>query len=186
MAVNCARTVVLASSRGNASLLYCVGQLLPGLIEFVCRAGPLVASTATAKVPAGTPLAALRGAVEDVIKTFTGLVATLPSEGEFRAKALAIILPTLLVLLSPSSTTELHTFTVRQLITLAGQHAAAFKEATAALDAERRALLENAIRAQLGSAAAGPATAGGAGGAAGAQAGAKQAASSIALKSFGS
>ncbi len=88
--VNCARTVVLASSRGNASLLYCVGQLLPGLIEFVCRAGPLVASSA--RTPAGTPLAALRGALEDVIKTFAGLVAILPNEGEFRAKALAIIL----------------------------------------------------------------------------------------------
>ncbi|SPO23732.1 related to LAA1 - AP-1 accessory protein involved in TGN-endosome transport [Ustilago trichophora] len=183
-AVNCARTVVLASSRGNASLLYCVGQLLPGLIEFVCRAGPLVASSSSnAKLPAGTPVAQLRGALEDVIKTFSGLVSTLPSEGEFRAKALAIILPTLLVLLSPSNVTELHTFTVRQLIALAGQHAAAFKEATAALDGERKALLENAIRAQLGQGAAASAAVGAA---AGGQSGTKQAASSIALKSFGS
>ncbi|SJX63142.1 related to LAA1-AP-1 accessory protein involved in TGN-endosome transport [Sporisorium reilianum f. sp. reilianum] len=178
-AVNCARTVVLASSRGNAALLYCVGQLLPGLIEVVCRAGPLVASS-TPRAGA-TPMTALRSALEDVIKTFAGLVAVLPSEGEFRAQALAIILPTLLVLLSPSSVTELHMFTVRQLITLAGQHAAAFKEATAALDAERRAVLENAIRAQLGQAAA---VSGGAGPAVGAAV--KQPASSIALKSFGS
>ncbi len=76
---------------------------------------------------------------------------------------------------------------MRQLITLAGQHAAAFKEATAALDAERRSLLENAIRAQLGQSAGGNgAASGGAAGGAAAQANAKQAASSIALKSFGS
>ncbi|KAJ1026819.1 hypothetical protein NDA16_002116 [Ustilago loliicola] len=189
-AVNCARTVVLASSRGNASLLYCVGQLLPGLIEFVCRAGPLIASNpANARAGAGgaTPLTALRGALEDVIKTMAGLISTLPSEGEFRAKALGIILPTLLILLSPSpaAATDLHTFTVRQLITLAGQHAAAFKEATASLDVERKALLENAIRTQLGQASAGSGSAGAAG-STGGQAAAKQANSSIALKSFGS
>lgn len=191
-AVNCARTVVLASSRGNASLLYCVGQLLPGLIEFVCRAGPLIASNAAnSRAGAGargaTPLTALRGALEDVIKTMAGLISTLPSEGEFRAKALAIILPTLLVLLSPSpsAATDLHTFTVRQLITLAGQHAAAFKEATAALDVERKTLLENAIRAQLGQSGAGAGAASAAGGTGG-QAVAKGANSSIALKSFGS
>ena len=148
-AVQCARTVVLASSRGNAALLYCVGQLLPGLIEFVCRAGPMVASTTLA----ARPIAALRGALEDVIKTFAGLISVLPTQGEFRPRALAILLPTLLLLLSPSHATELHTFTVRQLITLAAQNAAAFKEATAALDGERKAVLENAIRAQLGQSA---------------------------------
>ncbi|KAJ9479387.1 AP-1 accessory protein LAA1 [Pseudozyma hubeiensis] len=179
-AVNCARTVVLASSRGNAALLYCVGQLLPGLIEFVCRAGPVVVGSG-AKVGTSGAMVVLKGAVEDVIKTFAGLIAVLPNEGEFRAKALAIVLPTLVVLLSPNAVTELHTFTVRQLITLAGQHAAAFKEATASLDAERRALLESAIRAQLGQSAGGNAA-----GAAGGAAAGKQPASSIALKSFGS
>ncbi|GAC76103.1 uncharacterized conserved protein [Moesziomyces antarcticus T-34] len=178
-AVNCARTVVLASSRGNAALLYCVGQLLPGLIEFICRAGPLVASSAAG---ARTPLAALRGAVEDVIKTFTGLVATLPAEGDFRARALGIIMPTLLVLLSPSAAAgtpgaDMHVFTTRQLITLAAQHAAAFKEATAALAPERRTALETAVRAQLsaGTQPSASATA----------AGKKDQQASIALKSFG-
>ncbi|SAM82403.1 related to LAA1-AP-1 accessory protein involved in TGN-endosome transport [Ustilago bromivora] len=187
-AVNCARTVVLASSRGNASLLYCVGQLLPGLIEFVCRAGPLVATSPVNARGGATPLTALRGALDDVIKTMAGLISTLPSEGEFRAKALTIILPTLLVLLSPSpaAATELHTFTVRQLITLAGQHAAAFKEATAALDVESKALLENAIRAQLGQAAGADSAVASAGRVAGEQTAAKQEKSSIALKSFGS
>ncbi len=116
-----------------------------------------------------------------MIKTFSGLVSVLPSEGEFRAKALAIVLPTLLVPALADQADRAAQFTVRQLITLAGQHAGAFKEATAALDGERKALLENAIRAQLqaASGAAGPAGAGT--GTAG-----KQAASSIALKSFGS
>ncbi|PWY99439.1 ARM repeat-containing protein [Testicularia cyperi] len=184
-AVNCARTVVLASSRGNPSLLYCVGQLLPGLVEFVCQAGPLVAGSTQTKTR--SPLTTLRGALEDVIKTFAGLLSTLPGEGDFRARALGIILPTLLVLLDSNATTsangnspsDIHTFTVRQLITIAGQHQAAFKEATAALDPARRSLLENAIRAQLGQAqqAAGSNSA--------ATAAAKKEPSSIALKSFG-
>lgn len=174
-AVNCARTIVLACSRGNPALLYCVGQLLPGLIEFVCRAGPVVAGS-QAKSESGA-MVALRGAVEDAIKTFAGLISVLPSEGEFRAKALAIVLPTLVVLLSPAAVTDLHMFTVRQLITLAGQHAAAFKEATASLDAERKALLENAIRAQL--------EAGSRGGAIAVATNKQSTPSSIVLKSFG-
>lgn len=174
-AVNCARTIVLACSRGNPALLYCVGQLLPGLIEFVCRAGPVVAGS-QAKSESGA-MVAIRGAVEDAIKTFAGLISVLPSEGEFRAKALAIVLPTLVVLLSPAAVTDLHMFTVRQLITLAGQHAAAFKEATASLDAERKALLENAIRAQL--------EAGSRGGAIAVATNKQSTPSSIVLKSFG-
>ena len=163
-AVTCARTLILSSSRGNPALQYCVGQLLPGLIEYL--------------VTKGTEAPTAR--VEEVVRTFVGLLNTLAPED--RSKALAIVLPTLVVLLEPSVSQPpppLHTFTVTQLMAIAAQHQVHFKEATAALAPEKRALLESAIRAHVG-AAAGTASAtsqsqrptgGGA---------------SIALKSFGS
>ncbi|EPQ31133.1 uncharacterized protein PFL1_01322 [Pseudozyma flocculosa PF-1] len=191
-AVQCARSVILASSRGNPALQYCVGQLMPGLIEFVVTDGPRAAAAA-ARASAAKPRSTLRRpprlvAVEEIVKAFVGMLNTLPVE--HRSQALGVILPTLLVLLEPSasaasaSSSPLHAFTVNQLMTIAAQHQPNFKEATASLQPDRRALLESAIRAHL--------AAGGAGG--GAQAATSQAgtnasrsggSASIALKSFG-
>jgi hypothetical protein len=36
-AVRCAKSLIVAASRGSGALQFCTGQLLPGLIEFVAR-----------------------------------------------------------------------------------------------------------------------------------------------------
>ncbi|KAN0065708.1 hypothetical protein ACQY0O_000838 [Thecaphora frezii] len=186
-AVQCARSLILASSKGNPALQFCVGQLMPGLVEFVVTEGPkAAAAAANSKAPTNASAKRPRTtAVEEIVKAFVGMLHTLPVE--HRSQALGIILPTLLILLEPRAATSaappscvpaLHAFTIQQLMTIAAQHQAHFKEAMAALDAERRSLLESSIRAHL---AGGRPTGGVA-----SSVQRSGAAASIALKSFGS
>jgi hypothetical protein len=64
------------------------------------------------------------------------------------------VLPTLLLLLSPDSPGAAHGSSAAQLLLIATQAPAPFRDATAALDAPQRALLETSVRGALAGAAA--------------------------------
>lgn len=67
-------------------------------------------------------------------------------------QSLSILLPVLILLLSPSATPPVppcHTLGITHLLNLAATYSGNFKEATAALPEEQRKLLEASIRAQV-------------------------------------
>lgn len=65
----------------------------------------------------------------------------------------AILLPTFILVLNSSNptplSTYLHTLSVNHLLSLASTQQAAFRQATASLDADRRTILETSIRNAL-------------------------------------
>lgn len=68
-------------------------------------------------------------------------------------QSLSILLPVLILLLSPSTSPPIppcHTLAITHLLQLAAAQSVNFKEATAALGEEQRKLLESSIRAQVG------------------------------------
>lgn len=69
-------------------------------------------------------------------------------------QALSILLPVLILLLSPiaSLVPPSHTLAVSHLLALAGSHSVNFREATAVLGEEQRKVLETSIRASVGGA----------------------------------
>jgi hypothetical protein len=79
--VHCAKTLTLASGRGNGALQFCVGQLLPGLITLVGQA------SATKREPTEQSYATL----VEVLKTFVGLYGILAAEHRASAR-LALVL----------------------------------------------------------------------------------------------
>lgn len=144
-------------------LQFCVGQLLPGLIEYIARA-------AEADYATGDPKLA---ALAEVLKSFVGVLSGVPidrrrSPAFFTplarlkltpltthagTQSLSILLPVLILLLSPSTTPPTppsHTLAITHLLHLASAYSINFKEATAALGDEQRKLLEASIRAQVG------------------------------------
>jgi hypothetical protein len=71
-------------------------------------------------------------------------------------QALSILLPVLILLLSPTSTPlpPSHTIAISHLLVIASLHSANFKEATVALNEEEKKVLEVSIRASVGGGAA--------------------------------
>lgn len=67
---------------------------------------------------------------------------------------MSILLPVLTLLLSPPSATAptppSHALAITHLLQLAAAYSINFKEATSALSADQRTLLESSIRAQVG------------------------------------
>lgn len=69
-ALHCAKTLILASGRGNGVLQYCVGQLLPGLANVLAK------SAGTKREPSEPQYAA----TTEILKTFVGLYSMIAAE----------------------------------------------------------------------------------------------------------
>ncbi|KAI5476389.1 Armadillo-type fold domain containing protein [Pseudohyphozyma bogoriensis] len=140
IALHCLTSLLTAAARGSGVVQFCVGQLLPGVIEFIARA-------AEEDYQSGDPR--LVGLAE-VLKAFVGVLSGVP-EGH-RTQSLSILLPVLILLLSPSSSTPppCHALAISHLVSLASSFSVNFKEANAALGEEQRRVLESSIRRTVG------------------------------------
>ncbi|SCV73304.1 BQ2448_7230 [Microbotryum intermedium] len=137
-ALHCLTSVLAAASRGFGVLQFCVGQILPTLIEFVAKASESELQSGDAKLVQ----------LAEVIKA---LVAVLTSVAvDRKTQSLSILLPVLILLLKPSSPSASHTLAITHLIQLASSNSSSFKEATLNLTEEQRTTLETSIRAQVG------------------------------------
>ncbi|GAA6032931.1 hypothetical protein JCM8097_000054 [Rhodosporidiobolus ruineniae] len=155
-ALHCITSLLLGGARAHSSgaggvLTFCLTQLLPGVVELVGKA-------AERGYAANDPR--FKG-TEEAVKAFVGVLGAVPVER--RTQALSILLPTLILLLSPSSASPLHPLALNHLLNLAASHSAHFKEATAGLPADERQLLEDSIRAAVGKGGRGGAAAAGQG-----------------------
>ncbi|PFH53326.1 hypothetical protein AMATHDRAFT_55203 [Amanita thiersii Skay4041] len=141
-AAHCSKTLIVASSGGSSVLRECTRQLLPGLIEFIAGMVPSVND--------GTISEAHIAAIGEVHKAFASFFSSVP--GDQRIRALAILLPTLSLLLSGthSASEPVRTQTVVQLLSYATAAPAAFKDATRKLDQSIQELLELSIRRAVG------------------------------------
>jgi hypothetical protein len=188
-ALHCLVSLLVAASRSHSAtgvLTFCTTQLLPSVVELVARAAE------QSYVPTDPRF---KG-TEEAIKAFVALLLAVPTERSepffshfaFRSsradphnipsetQSVSIILPVLILLLSPStSPPPLHCLALNHLLSLAASHSPAFKEATAALPPHQRGLLEDSIRAAVGKGRSG----GGVGG------GGKSAEPKIELRLFG-
>lgn len=190
-------SLLLAASRsqGSGILTFCVGQLLPGVIEIVARAAEDNYSMQDPRYRS----------LDEVLKAFVAvllhvavdrrefcsllsfsaieagvLTSARKSFATAGTQSMSILLPTLNLLLSTSSTPTrpVHSLALNYVLQLAAAHSSHFKEATAALPEAGRKLLEESIRATV----KGPGGAGTRGGAGGAQTGGE--APKIELKLF--
>ncbi|KAK4701730.1 HEAT repeat-containing protein 5, partial [Phenoliferia sp. Uapishka_3] len=138
-ALHCLTSLLAAASRGSGVVQFCVGQLLPGLIEYIARA-------AESDYQAGDPKLA---SLAEVLKSFVGV---LTGVGEaHRTQSLCVLLPVLILLLSPNviPPPPSHTLAISHLLSLASSFSVNFKEANAALSEEQRKELEASIRASV-------------------------------------
>lgn len=188
VALSCARSLVLAAAaRNTPALRFAVGQLLPGLLALLAN------QSAVLRDAGDEPDARALRLVDDVVKLLVSFATTAPeSQRECAAgraatrtdtsatgtRTLLLVLPTLLLLLSPDGapTAATHSSSAAQLLLIATQAPGPFREATAALDVAQRALLETSVRGALAGVAAARSTPG--------QTVQKQEAK-IALRSFG-
>ncbi|BGP19331.1 hypothetical protein JCM10213v2_007420 [Rhodosporidiobolus nylandii] len=141
-ALHCLISLLVAGSRSQAAggvLTFCIGQLLPTVVELVSRAAEQAYMASDPRVK-GT---------EEVLRAVVAVLLAVPAER--RTQSLSILLPVLVLLLSPSPfPPPTHTLALNTLLTLASSHSGAFKEATAALAEPDRKLLEDSIRAAVG------------------------------------
>ncbi|GAA6010487.1 hypothetical protein JCM11491_006962 [Sporobolomyces phaffii] len=156
-ALHCVVSLLLAASRahGSGTLSFCVGQLLPGVIELVARTAEHHEPSSSSSSSTDPPLRVL----EEVVKAFVAVLTTVTAE--HRTRSMSILLPTLILLLSPavrthgSSPRPMHALALHHLLQLAATHSAQFKEATGALREDERKLLEESIRATVRGASGG-------------------------------
>ncbi|KAG6857124.1 hypothetical protein H0H87_009256 [Tephrocybe sp. NHM501043] len=141
-AVHCAKTLIVASTAGNAMLHQCVRLLIPGLIEYVAKVAPSVHDGSVTELQVA--------AVGEVWKAFSTFFSSTPEP--HRVRLLGVLLPTISLLLSTSqaSMTPVVSHTVSQLLQYATSAPAAFKEAAAKFDINTRELLEQSIRRAVG------------------------------------
>ncbi|RDB24443.1 HEAT repeat-containing protein 5B [Hypsizygus marmoreus] len=141
-AAHCAKTLIVASTGGNAMLLQCARLLIPGLIEYVAKVAPLVND--------GTVSESQVTAIGEVWKAFSAFFASVPEN--HRVRVLGVILPTIALLLSSFQAipTPIVSQTISQLLIYATTSPAAFKDAAAKLDVSTRELLEQSIRRAVG------------------------------------
>jgi len=148
-ALYCATSLVAAGLRGSASgvVQYCVGRLMPCLVELVARAGEEGRAW-----QAGEPR--LVGLTE-AVKALGLVVGAVPAER--RTEALSVVMPALIMLLQPEAPTApaVHQIGLKQLLALAAQDAASFRECTHTLEEEMRAALEASVRSSVGGGAKG-------------------------------
>ncbi|GAA5906312.1 AP-1 complex accessory protein LAA1 [Sporobolomyces salmoneus] len=154
-ALHCLVSLLLAASRsqGSGILSFCSGQLLPGAIELVARAAE---DNLTTQDPRYRSL-------EEVLKAFVPVLMS--TSAERRTQSMSILLPTLNLLLSPSTSPPppVHSLALTYILQLAATYSLHFKEATAALPEDRRKLLEESIRATVKGGGAGSRAGGGSG-----------------------
>ncbi|KAJ3575515.1 hypothetical protein NP233_g1065 [Leucocoprinus birnbaumii] len=141
-AAQCAKTLVVASSTGNALLRQCTRLLMPGLVEFVAKVAPAVHDDSVTE--------SQTIAVTEVWKAFSTFFASVPEDK--RPQLLAVLLPTLSLLLSRSTGTipSLSSQTVTQILTYATASPVAFKAAADKLEPATRELLEASVRKAVG------------------------------------
>ena len=118
----------MAAARGNGVLQYCIGQLLPALIEYIA-----IVSAAETVSPT------LLSSATEVMKTFLALASSI--QPQHRRTLLDVLVQTLLLPIDITTTPSppLHTLAVQHLLALAAQDPAAFKQTTSTgLDGEQR------------------------------------------------
>ncbi|GAA5869068.1 hypothetical protein JCM16303_000350 [Sporobolomyces ruberrimus] len=154
-ALHCLVSLLLAASRsqGSGILSFCIGQLLPGVIELVARGAENNYAAVDPRYRA----------LEEVLKSFVSVLLSVAAER--RTQSMSILLPTLNLLLSPSTspTPPVHSLAVSYLLQLASAHPIHFKEATGILPEDQRKLLEESIRATMRGGGGGTRGGGGAG-----------------------
>lgn len=154
-AVHCARSLILSSGKGNGALQYCVGQLLPGLIEALAEIAELNPRPEHRVVCAQEILKVLLSFFSIVPIAFRKLLSDFSITFFYTVTdraALDILLPTVSLLLEPNTVPAppTHSFAIQSLIQLASQDSNAFKQSTAELDPVQRSLLETCIRQSVG------------------------------------
>ncbi|KAG5650911.1 hypothetical protein H0H81_010574 [Sphagnurus paluster] len=126
-AAHYAKTLIVASTAGNAMLHQSVQLLITGLIEYIAKMAPLVQDGTISK----------------------------PQVAAVGVRLLGVLLPTTALLLINSQTAfhPVMTQTIAQLLIYATSSLAAFKDAAAKLDNTTRELLEQSVRRAVGSTA---------------------------------
>ncbi|GLB35175.1 putative clathrin-coated vesicle protein [Lyophyllum shimeji] len=141
-AAHCAKTLIVASTAGNAMLHQCARLLIPGLVEYIAKMAPLVHD--------GSITDPQVAAVNEVWKAFSAFFASTPEN--HRVRLLGVLLPSIALLLSNSQAPNPVTSqTISQLLSYATSSPMAFKDAAAKLDTGVRELLEQSIRRAVGS-----------------------------------
>ncbi|PPQ99633.1 hypothetical protein CVT24_005211, partial [Panaeolus cyanescens] len=144
-AAHCCKTLILASSGGNPTLVQCVRLLLPGLVEFVAKMVPSVRDGSLSEQQSAS--------LSEVWKAFSSLLSS--STEENRPRLLAVFLPTISLLLGETPPNQpiaalAVKHTIAQLLSFATTSPLAFKEAAGRLDPSSRELLEQSIRKAVG------------------------------------
>jgi len=130
----------MAASTGSPILAECAKQLIPGLIEYIAKMAPFVHEGSLSEAQANS--------IAEVWKAFSAFFAATPDAN--RVRLLGVFLPTVALLLSPTSTSPTNMQTAAQLLSYATTSPAAFKDAAAKLDAPTRELLEQTLRRVVG------------------------------------
>jgi HEAT repeat-containing protein 5 len=149
-AAHCAKTLIITSSSGNALLRLCTKLLMPGLIQYIAKLVPLVNEGSVSDTHAS--------AMGEIWKAWSAFYASV-GDAE-KTRLLGIYLPTMIMLLSNASSPQgpqgqaaiqlASSQCVGQLLSFASSSPAAFKDATAKLEAPMREVLESSIRRAVG------------------------------------
>lgn len=158
IAAHCAKTLIMASTSGLPALQHVTRLLLPGMIDCVAQ---IAAMDDEASYDRRSQI------IGEIWKAFSALFTSTAEENsewdlKFTvdrtnsssqgARLLAVLLPTMTLLLEPASTPlpGLHTQTIGQVLIFAASSPLAFKEATMKLNVETREVLEASVRQALG------------------------------------
>jgi len=137
---HCAKTLITASfsPSNNPALRYCSGLLLPALITFTVNTGAFVGDA--------SQLALQLPVLDEVLKAFNKFFAGAPEAS--RSLVLAVLLPTVAVLLDPtqSSLNPGHEKVIYLVLGWATAIPVAFKDVMEKLDQGVREVLEGSIR----------------------------------------
>ncbi|KAJ7157551.1 clathrin-coated vesicle protein [Mycena crocata] len=141
-AAHCAKTLIVASTSGNAMLQQCAKMLIPGLIEYIAKMAPLVSD--------GSITEPHSAAIGEVWKAFSAFFISVPED--YKTRLLGVLLPTITLLLSnpQAAATPVTSQSIRELLTYATSSPTAFKEAAGKLDPATRELLEQSVRRAVG------------------------------------
>lgn len=139
-AAHCAKTLILASTAGNAVLRQCSRLLLPGMVECLAKIAACVDELPEKHLTT----------VGEIYKAFSVLFGSLAED--LRPRALGVLMPPMILLLDPGRTppSAFHAQSVAQLLSFAASSPTAFKEATSKLDPQMRESLESSVRQALG------------------------------------
>ena len=144
--LNCIKTLIAAATRQlNATLCFCIGQLLPAVVQYLIESSK--------KVVKGDGGAGKGGVIlHGVMETMPSLCSMAHDELHC-ARLIGIVLPVLSLFLleSQSQDNTLSTLVVHEILAIAHKHPAAFRQVVSLLDIRDRQLVESSIRAAVGS-----------------------------------